>query len=131
LGAGDASCPVTAITVDGARGLSEGRDDRDPADVLTSQIEECSPLPRRSCSVGRAPAARDEFPAAGRSYPVAADWRNHGATKSGCGACAAPFPQRSAGAFSDDGRTIAGRWKKPEDGSRWDTDFDLIYTKVS
>jgi hypothetical protein len=42
-----------------------------------------------------------------------------------------PFPQRFTGTFSDDGRTISGRWEKLEDGSTWETDFDLTYRKVS
>jgi hypothetical protein len=29
-----------------------------------------------------------------------------------------------------DGKTIAGRWEKAEDGSNWETDFDLTYTKA-
>jgi hypothetical protein len=41
-----------------------------------------------------------------------------------------PFPQRYNGEFSDDGRTIAGRWEKREAGSDWDTDFDLTYRKA-
>ena len=41
------------------------------------------------------------------------------------------IPQRFTGAFSDDGKTIAGRWEKAEDGSGWETDFDLTYRKVS
>ena len=41
-----------------------------------------------------------------------------------------PFPQRFSGSFSDDGRTIAGRWEKRESGSDWDTDFDLTYRKL-
>ena len=41
-----------------------------------------------------------------------------------------PFPQRFTGTFGDDGRTIAGRWEKHEDGA-WSTDFDLNYSKVS
>jgi hypothetical protein len=41
-----------------------------------------------------------------------------------------PFPQRFSGTFSDDGSAIAGRWEKAEDGSKWETDFDLTYTKV-
>ncbi len=41
-----------------------------------------------------------------------------------------PFPQRYIGTFSDDGKTIAGRWEKAEDGANWETDFDLTYTKV-
>jgi hypothetical protein len=40
-----------------------------------------------------------------------------------------PFPQRYTGTFSDDGKTIAGRWEKAEDGSNWETDFDLTYTR--
>jgi hypothetical protein len=42
-----------------------------------------------------------------------------------------PFPQRFTGTLRDDGETIAGRWEKAEDGSTWNTDFDLTYTKVS
>ena len=42
-----------------------------------------------------------------------------------------PFPQRYTGAFSDDGKTIAGRWEKKEKASTWETDFDLTYRKVS
>jgi hypothetical protein len=42
-----------------------------------------------------------------------------------------PFPQRFSGSFSDDGKTIAGRWEKAEDGSNWETDFDLTYRKAS
>jgi hypothetical protein len=35
------------------------------------------------------------------------------------------------GTFSEDGRTISGSWKSSIDGSRWEHDFELIYTKVS
>jgi hypothetical protein len=41
-----------------------------------------------------------------------------------------PFSQRFAGTFSDDGKTITGRWEVSEDGKTWKTDFALIYTKV-
>jgi hypothetical protein len=41
-----------------------------------------------------------------------------------------PFPQRFTGTFSDDGKTIAGRWEKAPDGSTWETDFELTYRKV-
>ena len=41
-----------------------------------------------------------------------------------------PFPQRFTGEFSKNGRTIAGRWEKAEDGKTWTTDFDLTYTKL-
>lgn len=41
-----------------------------------------------------------------------------------------PFPQRYIGTFSDDGKIVAGRWEKAEDGSDWDTDFDLTYRRV-
>jgi hypothetical protein len=41
-----------------------------------------------------------------------------------------PFSQRFTGNFSDDGRTIAGRWETAGDGKDWKTDFDLTYTKV-
>jgi len=43
----------------------------------------------------------------------------------------APFPQRFTGRFTDDGRTIVGRWEKAEDGTNYETDFDLIYRKVN
>jgi hypothetical protein len=41
-----------------------------------------------------------------------------------------PFSQRFTGEFSEDGRTIAGRWEVAEDGKTWRTDFDLTYTKI-
>ena len=41
-----------------------------------------------------------------------------------------PFSQRFKGTFSEDGRTIAGRWEIAEDGKTWKTDFDLTYRKV-
>ncbi len=41
------------------------------------------------------------------------------------------FSQRFEGAFSDDGKTIEGRWETSSDGARWEHDFDLTYTKVS
>jgi hypothetical protein len=40
------------------------------------------------------------------------------------------FSQRFTGTFSDDGKTIAGRWEKSSDGSNWEHDFDLTYVKV-
>lgn len=42
----------------------------------------------------------------------------------------APFPQRFTGRFEDDGNTIVGRWEKAEDGTTYETDFDLIYRRV-
>lgn len=41
-----------------------------------------------------------------------------------------PFPQRFRGVFEDEGRTIAGRWEKAEDGGAWTTDFDMTYRRV-
>ena len=40
------------------------------------------------------------------------------------------FSQRFTGTFSDDGKTIAGRWESRTDASSWEHDFDLTYTKV-
>lgn len=40
------------------------------------------------------------------------------------------FSQRFMGTISDDGRTIRGHWEKSGDGSTWEHDFDLMYTKV-
>jgi hypothetical protein len=40
------------------------------------------------------------------------------------------FSQRFTGTFSDDGETIDGRWEISNDGSNWEHDFDLTYTKV-
>jgi hypothetical protein len=39
------------------------------------------------------------------------------------------FSQRFTGTFSDDGKTITGRWEKSSDGSSWEHDFDLTYVK--
>jgi hypothetical protein len=40
------------------------------------------------------------------------------------------FAQRFNGEFSEDGRTIRGRWESSRDSATWEHDFDLIYTKV-
>jgi len=40
------------------------------------------------------------------------------------------FSQRFTGTFGDDGRTIQGRWELAYDGSTWEHDFDLVYTRV-
>ena len=40
------------------------------------------------------------------------------------------FFQRFTGTFSDDNNTITGRWEGSRDGSNWEPDFDMTYTKV-
>ena len=40
------------------------------------------------------------------------------------------FSQRFHGTFSEDGMTITAYWEKSTDGSNWERDFDLTYTKV-
>ena len=40
------------------------------------------------------------------------------------------FSQRYAGRFSDDGDRIEGRWDISHDGSTWERDFDLTYTRA-
>ncbi len=40
------------------------------------------------------------------------------------------FSQRFTGTFSSDGQRINGRWETSRDGSDWEHDFDLTYTKV-
>ena|SRR5689334_4459841 len=40
------------------------------------------------------------------------------------------FSQRFTGTISEDGRRIRASWEKSEDGSHWEHDFDLTYTKV-
>ena len=40
------------------------------------------------------------------------------------------FSQRFTGRFSGDGQRIDGRWETSRDGSDWEHDFDLTYTKV-
>jgi hypothetical protein len=42
-----------------------------------------------------------------------------------------PFPQRFTGTFSDDARTISGRWEKAENGPEFTVDFYLTYRKVT
>jgi hypothetical protein len=41
------------------------------------------------------------------------------------------FSQRFSGNFSEDGNTITASWEKSVDGSKWEHDFDLTYTKLS
>ena len=40
------------------------------------------------------------------------------------------FSQRFTGTINEDGRTIRASWEKSEDGSHWEHDFDLTYTKI-
>ena len=40
------------------------------------------------------------------------------------------FSQRFTGTFSEDGKTIEGRWEISHDGETWETDFDMTYTKI-
>jgi hypothetical protein len=41
------------------------------------------------------------------------------------------FSQRFRGTFSEDDNIITARWEKSSDGSKWEHDFDLTYTRVS
>lgn len=40
------------------------------------------------------------------------------------------FWQRYEGRVSQDGKTITARWEKSSDGSIWEHDFDITYTKI-
>jgi hypothetical protein len=40
------------------------------------------------------------------------------------------FAQRFTGTFTDDGSAIVGRWETSPDGSTWEHDFELTYSKV-
>jgi hypothetical protein len=40
------------------------------------------------------------------------------------------FSQRYTGTFTDDGKTISGAWEICHDGTTWEHDFALSYTKV-
>ncbi len=40
------------------------------------------------------------------------------------------FSQRFIGTFNDDCNMITARWEKSSDGSNWEHDFDLTYTKI-
>jgi hypothetical protein len=41
-----------------------------------------------------------------------------------------PFAQRFTGRFSEDGNRIDARWEAAKDGDNWETDFDLVFTRV-
>lgn len=41
------------------------------------------------------------------------------------------FSQRFSGTFSEDGSRIIARWEKSLDGTHWEHDFDLQYSKIS
>ena len=45
-------------------------------------------------------------------------------------ASAPDFSQRFIGTFSEDRDTISGRWDSSHDGSTWNPDFSLTYTRV-
>ena len=40
------------------------------------------------------------------------------------------FKQRYTGTFSEDNRTIRGAWEICHDGTTWDKDFELNYTRI-
>lgn len=40
------------------------------------------------------------------------------------------FSQRFIGTFNDERNIITARWEKSDDGSNWELDFNLTYTKV-
>jgi hypothetical protein len=40
------------------------------------------------------------------------------------------FSQRFKGKFSDDGNSIVAYWEKSSNGSTWEHDFDVTYTRV-
>lgn len=40
------------------------------------------------------------------------------------------FNQRFVGRFGDEGRSIVGRWEQSADGSAWETDFEMAYTRL-
>jgi hypothetical protein len=40
------------------------------------------------------------------------------------------FFQRFFGTFGDDGGVVTARWEKSRDGSAWQLDFDLTYTRL-
>ncbi len=39
------------------------------------------------------------------------------------------FSQRFVGVLRDNGNTITARWEKSFDGTNWEHDFDLTYTR--
>jgi hypothetical protein len=41
------------------------------------------------------------------------------------------FFQRFTGTFGGEGKVIDARWEKSADGSEWDLDFELTYTKLT
>jgi hypothetical protein len=41
-----------------------------------------------------------------------------------------PFAQRFVGTFSEDARTISGRWEKSGDGVNFELDFSLTYRRI-
>jgi hypothetical protein len=54
----------------------------------------------------------------------------HGRTWTIQGQAGPDFFQRFAGTFGDDGRTIESHWDRSTDGSSWERDFDMQYSKL-
>jgi hypothetical protein len=40
------------------------------------------------------------------------------------------FHQRFFGTLAEDGQSINARWEKSDDGTTWEHDFDMIYTRL-
>lgn len=64
-----------------------------------------------------------------RTYAMSFDGRTWTLERTGPDFSPFDFAQRYTGTFSDDGRTITGGWEICHDGTTWEHDFELTYTK--
>jgi hypothetical protein len=65
-----------------------------------------------------------------RTYAMTFDGRVWTLTRETADFTPLEFSQRFTGTFDDSGTTITGQWEICHDGTTWEHDFDLTYTKV-
>jgi hypothetical protein len=86
-----------------------------------------------SLSVDPAPAAEASFEWLGDKRFLVQRWRvdNPDAPDGIAVIGVDPDRQRFTGMVSEDGSTITGTWELSPDGSTWEHDFDLTYTRTA
>jgi len=65
-----------------------------------------------------------------RTYQMTFDGRVWTLTRESPDFSPLDFSQRFTGTFDDNGTTIRGQWEICHDGTNWEHDFDLTYSKI-
>ena len=102
---------------------------------LLQRSDAPAPIPKGHCLIGWDESSeryiQHYFDSRGiaRVYGMTFDGRTWTLERSAADFTPLGFAQRYTGEFSDDGRTIAGRWEIRHDEHTWQADFDLSYRR--